>query len=145
MTGSLPAALRAELEALEVELAEDPRVVKATIILELLEMYGALPPFPGHNDKLPEYPAGSATVVKRNPPFHRIRSTIRAIVRRKSTADLARARLAEMAKNRWSSAPLEWLDRQAGNPATGTVDKVLQAPVSKITSEDAVKPKLAVS
>jgi hypothetical protein len=141
MMGSLSAALRAELEALEVELAEDPRIRKAAIILELLEMYGALP---GRGDTLPEGQPGSPTVVKRPLPFHRIRSTIRTIVRGKGTADLARARLGEMARNRWPSTPSEWLDRQANAAATSTSDNVLQPPLSKLTSEDASKPKLAV-
>ena len=43
--GTLSAALRAELEALEVELAGDPRVRKAATILELLEMSRGLTAF----------------------------------------------------------------------------------------------------
>jgi hypothetical protein len=142
--GSLSAALRAELEALEVELADDPRVRKATIILELLEIYGALPSFAGCSDTSSGYQSGSSTVVKRSLSFHRIRSTIRMIVRGRGTADLARARLGEMATNRWPSTPSEWLDRQTSFAATSTDEKVQQAPSSKITSEGAY-PKLALS
>ena len=143
--GGLLAALRAEFEALEVQLAEDPRVRKAAIILELLEMYGAVPPSVTRDDPLPECQIRSLAVVKRTTSFHRIRTTIRTILGGKSSAELARTRLGEMAKSRWSSTPSEWIDRQANAAPTSIDNDVLQAPRGKVTNEDALEPKLAVS
>jgi hypothetical protein len=142
---SLLAALRAELEALESELAADPRVRKATIIFELLQMYEVLPAFPNRSDSSRGCAPCPSPVVKPLLSFRRIRSIIQTIVREKGTATLARARLAELARDRRPSAPPAWLERQTTSSAASTGDHVPEAPLSRITSEVASKPALAVS
>ena len=143
--GSLLAALRAELEALEVGLAEDLRVRKAATILELLEMYGASPELPDRSGPLPERQSSPPFVVKQTLSFQRIRSVVRTIVRRGGTASVARARLVEMARNHWPSSSSAWLEQQANATAPSTRDSVVQTSLSKITGENAPKPKLAVT
>jgi hypothetical protein len=143
--GNLSAVLRAELEALEVELAEDPRVRKAAAIRELLEIYEASPDVQGCA------PLGTsvsqigppAPVKKKTLGFHRIRSTIQIIIRRKRTADQARARLLDMARNAWSTPSSAWLERQA-NSVQGR-DKALPPPLTGTKPEIALESKLATS
>lgn len=142
--GNLSAVLRAELEALEAELAEDPRVRKAAAIRELLTIYETAPAV---RDRASP---GPATVSQIGPPiqakkrtlgFHRIRSTIQIIIGRKRTADEARARLVDMARNGWPNPSSAWLDRQASSAQPR--DKMLQPPLTGVTPEIALESKLA--
>ena len=144
--GNLSAVLRAELEALEVELVEDPRVRKAAAIRELLEIYEASPDVQGRT--LPSTSSvsqiGSPVPVKKKTlGFHRIRSTIQIVIGRRRTADQARARLVDMARNAWPDPSSAWLERQA-NTAPNR-DKVLQPALTTTKPDIALESKLATS
>src|SRR5882672_4172539 len=139
----LATVLQTELQAVEAELAADPRFRKAVKIRELLEICGA-PPGPGPIGMLSECDMNPLAVTKKDLRIHRIWLAIQMFIRPKGTATLARARLMEVAQSDHLPNPTSaWLHRQSGRAGHPTSrEKVQLSPLSSVTTEIASGPKL---
>jgi hypothetical protein len=137
----LSAILRGELEALEAELAVDPRSRMAAKIRELLAMYEDLPHTSdsGPAGSTPHNLATAPAVIREGRKVNRIRWAIQIFLRPRGSATIAHSRLVEMAKtNRRPNASSAWLQVQTApmgdaSPC-GNVPSTLSAPTSTLAS-----------